>query len=101
MSIVVTQGMCAESSYLFYITVAEGGHRSLDPQVPNYCANTFRIHHSLYSAGLCASKEPEIHRLVMDCKHKNVISSTLNGLLFHFTECLLASEMQTPERSST
>lgn len=38
-----------------------------------------------------------MHRLLMDCKLKNVISSTLTGLHFHFTECLLASEMRSRE----
>lgn len=46
-------------------------------------------------------RNTEICRSVMDCKPKNVISSTLNGLPFHFTECLLASETQALERSST
>ena len=46
-------------------------------------------------------RSAEIHRLAMDCKHKTVISSTLNGLHFHSTECLLASETWARESSRT
>lgn len=46
-------------------------------------------------------RSTEIRRLVMDCKQKNVISSTLNGLHFHFAECLLASETWAQASGST